>query len=388
MSMSINERKTVIIGHFDTHGVTASALAVKAFNANEVYCNYPQTSPEQVVATLQNMYAASPSPLHIILVDIPIDIKNPQAFIRGLEDLASRHSVTLIDHHETSVQFLSQFSRVRTIFLGPSAYDLNAWLLSQVPNASDIDRILAVLGGIGDRDPVVVQRGLFTQELQTLADGLDVLVRERDGALKTVRALLQNPTGVLEEAKQRATQIPAARLSHRIGPVAVAIEALPAQWGPKSLEKMAFSAGAWYGVGWSYDQRSNQWIARAIIRWDMQSKMPSLPLPGSVARSLWPTRSLIGHPSAPSIAATSEDEAREMAEQWARALSDAAVRGVAPSVTTFISESKVGEMMTEILARLERILESQQQMYAEYLELKKRQVQLLERTTSQHARAD
>ncbi|MGC8988334.1 hypothetical protein [Infirmifilum sp.] len=381
-------RRTVIVGHFDTHGVSASYLAVKAFNAQEVYANYPQTSPEQVVVTLQNLYSASSVPLHIVLVDIPVDLKNPQAFIRGLEDLATRHSVTLIDHHESSVQFLSQFQRVRAIFLGPSAYDLNAWLLSQVPNASDIDRTIAIVGAVGDRDPAVVQRGLFTQELQALADGLDVLVRERDGAFRTVRALVHSPDSVLEEARQKASQIPSARIGERIGSVAIATEALPAQWGPKALEKMAFTTGAWYATGWSYDQRSGQWIVRAIIRWDVQARMPSLPTPGSVARNLWPTRSIIGHPSAPSMAATSEDEAREMATQWARALADAATRGVAPNVTTFIAETKVGEMMAEILARLERVLESQNRMYQEYLELKKRQVELLEQTSSQRVRAD
>ncbi len=381
-------KKTVVIGHFDVHGVTASALAVKAFNATEVYCNYPQTSPENVVQTLQNLYSASSVPLNIILVDIPIDIKNPQAFIRGLEDLAARHSVTIIDHHETSAQFIAQFQRVKTVFFGPSALDLNMWLLSQIPSATDIDRTIAIVGAVGDRDPTVVQRGLFSTELQVISDGLDVMVRERDGALRTVRALLQNASSVLEEAKQRATQIPAARLSHRIGPVAVAAEALPAQWGPKSLEKMAFIAGAWYGVGWSYDQRSNQWITRAIIRWDVQARMPSLPLPGAVARNLWPTRNIIGHPAAPSVASASEEEAREMATQWARALADMTRQIASPSMATLINVDKVGEVLVTVLQRLDQLLEQQSKMYSEYLELKRRQVELLERQRTPASAAD
>jgi hypothetical protein len=42
-------------------------------------------------------------------------------------------------------------------------------------------------------------------------------------------------------------------------------------------------------------------------------------------------------------------------------------------------------MLAEILHRLERILETQQQMYSEYLELKRRQVQLLERASGARA---
>jgi sugar-specific transcriptional regulator TrmB len=98
-----------------------------------------------------------------------------------------------------------------------------------------------------------------------------------------------------------------------------------------------------------------------------------------VARNLWSTRNIIGHPSAPSGAAVSEDEAREMALAWARALADAATRSASPSVTTFISESRVGEILVEILQRIEQVLEAQRQMYQEYLELKRRQVELLQR---------
>jgi hypothetical protein len=79
------------------------------------------------------------------------------------------------------------------------------------------------------------------------------------------------------------------------------------------------------------------------------------------------------------VAATSEDEAREMALAWTRALADAATKSAAPAVTTFIGESRVGEMFVEVLQRLEQILEEQRRMYGEYLELKRRQVELLSR---------
>jgi hypothetical protein len=370
---------TVVVGHFDAHGVSAAYLAARVFGATEVYANFPQTAPENVIQTLQNLYAASPTPLRIVLVDVPVDLKNPSAFVRGLEDLALRHEILLIDHHESSVQFFHLFQRVKALFLGPSALTLNNYLLSRIPNATEVDRVVALVGAIGDRDPEVVRQGLFTPELQSLADGLDVIVRERDGALRAVRELTRNPAALLEGAREKAGQIPAAQLGQRIGCVAVAAAPLPAQWGPKSLERLAFQSGSWYATGWSYDERSHQWIARAIIRWDIQARMPHLPLPGSIAKSIWSARNIIGHPAAPSIAAVGEDEAREMAVQWARAIADAATKSAAPKVTTLISESAVGEVLVEVLQRLEQILEEQRKMYSEYLDLKRRQVELLQR---------
>jgi len=381
------ERRSVVVGHFDVHGVTAAALAAKAFGASEVFANFPQTSPENIVSTLQNLYAASPSPLRIIIVDIPVNLKDPISFVQGLENLAARHEIVFIDHHETSVQFITQFNRVKPIFLGPSALTLNEYLLSRIATPTDEDRIIMLAGAIGDRDPEVVRRGLLTPELQELADGFDVLVREKDGALRVVRSLVTDPASLLAQARARGREIPVARLVSRVGPVAVSGQ-LPEQWGPKALEKLAFSQSCWYAVGYEYVSRQNQWIVRAIIRWDVAAKMPTLPLPGSVAKELWPTRNIIGHPAAPSVAAVSEEEARAMAEQWARALADKATLSTSPRVTTLISESSVGEMLVEVLQRLEKLAEQQTRMYEEYLELKRRQVELLERAATPVRRYD
>ena len=369
----------MIISHFDVHGVCAGYLAAKAFSASDVYANYPATSPESLIQTLQNLYAAAPQRLRIVIVDVPVDLKNPLAFVRGLEDLAMRHEVVLIDHHESSVQFLAQFQRVRTVFLGPSALTLNNYLLSQIPNPSEVDRTIAVLGAVGDRDPEVIRQNLFSSDLQVLSDGLDVLVRQPNGALSALRSLLNDPSGTLARARAEAEKIPSARLGQRIGSVAVAADPLPPAWGPKALEKMAFATGSWYAVGWGVDERTKTPIVRAIIRWDVSARMPGLPLPGTVARQLWQTRNIIGHPAAPSVAAVSEDEAREMAQAWARALADAATKSAAPSVTRFIPESNVSEILVEILQRIDAVLEEQRRMYSEYLDLKRRQVQLLER---------
>jgi hypothetical protein len=380
--------QTVVVGHFDVHGISAAYLAARAFNAVDAFANYPATSPETLVQTLQNLFAAAPSRLRIIVVDIPVNLKDPTSFIQGLENLALRHEVLFFDHHESSVPYLPMFQRVRTFYVGPSALQMNMLLYNMIPEKTDIDRLVALVGAIGDRDVEVVKQGLFSQDLQTVSDGFDVMVRERDGALNTLKALLANPMEVINSARARAAQIPSAQLETRIGPVAVASGQLPPQWGPKALEKLAFSVNAYYAVGYGYDERNKTWNVRAIIRWDEEARKPYLPKPGAVARSLWPTRSIIGHPSAPSVAAATETEAREMALAWARAIADAVTKSTAPTVASLISESRVGEMLAEILYNIERILEEQKKMYSEYLELKKQQVELLKQTRESRARAD
>jgi hypothetical protein len=375
----------VIIGHFDTHGVCASVLAAKAYGASEVFANYPATSPESLVQTLQNLYAAAPARLRIVVVDIPVNLKDPVSFVQGLENLAARHDIVYVDHHETSLPYIAQFSRVKAMFVGTSALQMNLALLGMIPNADDLDRVLAVVGAIGDRDPEVITKQMWNRDLQEIADGIDVLVRERDGALKVARALLTKPTEVISEARMRAAQIPAAAPETRIGPVVVAAGELPAGWGPKALEKLAFNAGAWYAVGAGVDERTKQPLVRAIVRWDVAARMPNLPMPGAVARQLWSTRNIIGHPAAPSIAALTLEEAREMARTLARALAEAATKGAAPQVATLISESRVGEVLVEVLQRLEQILEEQRKMYQEYLDLKRRQVELLQRASGARA---
>lgn len=372
-----NQKPTVVIGHFDVHGVVTAALAAKKLGAVEAFAKYPETGPEQVIQLLQNRYAAAPARLHIVLVDIPVNLKDPIGFVNGLENLAAMgHDVTLYDHHETSVQFLSRFSRVKVIFVGPSAYDLTKLF---VDPSNPLDELLARVAATGDRDPEVIRRGLWNREIQEIADGLDVMVRRDANAV--LQQLLANPEAVISQARREAANIPTAELDRQVGPVVIARGLLPEQWGPKALEKLAFQTNAWYAIGVSYVQRQGIYAVRAIIRWDIQAKYPSLPLPGNIARQLFPTRTIIGHPAAPSIAASTEIEAREMALRLAEELARAAPSAFSkPGVSHLISLDSVGETLAEILLGIKQILENQQKMYQEYLELKRRQVELLERT--------
>ena len=81
----------------------------------------------------------------------------------------------------------------------------------------------------------------------------------------------------------------------------------------------------------------------------------------------------------------SEDEAREVALRLVEALAERSVKR--SGAVSLINSEIVGDALAEILTSLRQILEEQKRMYSEYLELKRRQVELLEQTESR-VRAD
>jgi len=103
-------------------------------------------------------------------------------------------------------------------------------------------------------------------------------------------------------------------------------------------------------------------------------------------------RQVVGHSGAKSVALLSEQEVQNI-PTWARQLDEALSQRIyTPKVTTFIPDSMVARALSQdfgaILQRLTEILETQRRMYQEYLELKRRQVQLLEQTGDSRRRAD
>jgi len=379
--MSVQETKsktTVVIGHFDVHGVITAALAARKLNAFDVFAKYPETGPETLIQFLQNNYAAAPTSLRIVIVDIPVNLKAPKSFVDGLEELTLKHEVEWYDHHETSLQYINMFKNVKAIYVGPSAYDLTKLFVSE-----GIDEMLCRIAAIGDRDPEIIRRGLFDVYLHELADGFDVMVR-RD-ALRTVKLLVENPEKAIEEARTLTNQIPCAEVERQIGPVVIAQGLLPEQWGPKSLEKLCFMVNSWYGVGVSYDSRNKQYVVRSIIRWDIAAKY-NLPSPINILKRLYPTRSIIGHPAAPTISAATREEAFEMRNRVAEELARQAPSAFSkPGISHLINIESVGDLLSEVLLSLKQILENQQRMYKEYLDLKRKQVELLERVREHRA---
>jgi hypothetical protein len=254
------------------------------------------------------------------MVDIPIDLKAPDMFINGLEKIAEEHDITItyIDHHATSLPFLHKFLKVKAFYY-PSAY----LMTKAVASPDNIGETLALIGGIADRDPEVIKRGLYTPYYQRISDGLDVLLREKNTDV-VVMEMLRDVEVVFQKALEEEHKIPMANIIERINNTILCTK-LPEGWGPKALERAAFREDATYAVGHEFatsawSPHCGQWAVRAIVRWDKLAMNPDLELPGNTARKLWPNASIIGHSAAPSIGAENEEKAKKMAKELALAL--------------------------------------------------------------------
>jgi hypothetical protein len=93
-------------------------------------------------------------------------------------------------------------------------------------------------------------------------------------------------------------------------------------------------------------------------------------------------RTTVGHDDAFSVRALDKGDAMALAQRIFEEL-----ELISPRTAHLINESRVAEAVradyATILQRLTQILELQNKMYAEYLELKKQQVELLRQATQQ-----
>lgn len=328
--------KAVIISHFDGHGVASAVLLSKKLGIpkTNIIAKFPYTGPNQF-SQLPQLYSFS-NYNHIYIVDIAVDIKNPQQFISTIhaifhqaKPLNERIYFVYIDHHETSIPYLSQFPLFVHILFMPSSYALNT-LVSPTP-----DDDLVYIGAICDRDPTVLKYIPQSRynELYEASLGLDVLVRKDiSQAIKiadNTKALINYSTEVPEPAQY-----------YTLNNVVVVEEQLPPAWGFKSLEKIAVRENKIYAVGWTISNQTKQPVILAIKRWDKEGA-DIVSLLGENPEN----RQSYGHPSARTIAAFSEDDAKKFAET------------VAKKIDTKISvTSNISKMTDDQLAKLADLL--------------------------------
>lgn len=332
--------RTVVVAHPDVHGVASGVLAAKAFGAEEVYCEWPDTTPKRLVVTLRDLYAAASQRLRIVVVDVPVDAKNPAAFVRGLEDLADRHEVVYIDHHEQSRRYVTRFGGVKGLYIGPSALEMSLALVEKLREPSVVDYGLAMIGAIGDRDPefwrrqdvplwglkfddMLRERGLKA-DLLDVVEGLDFLVREKGGARRVAEMLLDDPMVAFKLAVEKLGQVPVPPLKKRVGVVAVAGGELPSRWAAKSLSLLANRSGCWYAIGYYRGRRGGKPVVRAVQYWLYAGVFPSLPTPEDRLPAKYKSRSSIGHKTAPAVVVPSVEEAEKLVEEWAEILDEMA----------------------------------------------------------------
>jgi hypothetical protein len=381
-------KQKYVIGHFDAHGVATTVAYTRSNNVpvDNVYVKFPDTGPEKVTDFIDTFFPTLVK-YDVVMIDIPVNLKNPAQWISTVNRLAMNTSVTIYDHHETDVQFIPQLIARMVMF--PNATRM-AEVLSDENN-----RTLAYIGVIADRDSSIlsVMARDEVERLMNLANALDVLVRQ--DALQTVRNLI-TATDPIQWLRAQAVSVvyPPAQYAQSVeiirrgyNTLLIDMTKLPPQaggWSWKIMEQVAYIHNADYvvAINQTVDRQTNQQvpIVQVIRYWLSQrpSPRPQLHVMG---------RQTIGHDDAFSVRALDYNDARQLADQLFNYL-----EALTPRVTHLINDANVAEAVradfNTILQMLVRILEQQNRMYQEYLELKRQQVELLRRATDTRTRAD
>ena len=379
----------ILVAHFDGHGICSAAALIRAgLRVDRVICIYdrtggPQTHAEGIEGICEHFI---PPGSEVIIIDIPVNVKNPQSFINALAGLRSKEcDVYYFDHHETSLPYMLQLLRhgIFAVYTGPGAYDLVV-ITNAMIGSGKLDEIadqLAIIGAICDRSSDVIKYGKWSATLQEYADALDVMIRNMSAGGKADYSQL-----ILDLANRGlnaidinlAKQIPVPNTYESYKDAVLALEQLHPAWGPKSLEKLAIKCSKRYAVGVSYDQRNKVYVVRAIILWTEKAANPQLPSPGPALSEIVRSRGLTiyGHPDAPVIGSfTDFNAALEFAREIARILGE--VRYVS-RVSHLIEERTVAEAVSSDFAKILEYLERIAKALETGAEAKQKQVELLE----------
>jgi hypothetical protein len=384
MSSTQTAKPKFIIGHFDSHGVSTAAARARTLNvpSERVYAKFPTTGPEQLPNYIDTYFPTLVN-YDVEIIDIPVNLRDPRTFISTINRLAQNTSVTIFDHHKTDAQFATQLITKLVIF-GTGVEMAEAL-------SSEQNRQLAYIGVVADRDTSILSRmsrDEVERELLPLADRLDVLVRQ--DAEVVLKTLVTEPDPIAY-IRSASVQYPPESLARQVqvvrrglNTILVDLTVIPAQqvggWSWKILERVALNYNSDYVVATaeSFDRQTNQYVPTVLVIKYWLSQRPS-PRP-QLAPVLG--RTTVGHDDAFSVRALDKSDALQLAQRIFEEL-----ELISPRTVHLVSEPRVAEAIRQdfsvIMQRLTQILELQNKMYQEYLELKRRQVQLLEQATQQ-----
>jgi len=394
-------RKVLVIHDTDVHGTSCGINALYALQRSgieaEVYSHFstspsePATTPQAVASVIENL-----GNVDIIMLDIPVDIRNPKRYVDALVGHAQfKGRVLWADHHGHS-QWVDVLNRngVTAIVVG-SSYELSMLVPRMYGKVDSFTEKWALVGAVADFDETVRDRVPVSLEIdvaefldqamkfrrEQLADALGIgyeyrqylATRGNVGALSY--AIAQRgiePEQVIAVAKTLVSPIQLPPYSV-VGDVVFTVE-LPAQglaW--KTAWKLCAVTGAKVAIVPSYNPRTNQYAIIVAKSW----RHPEVTdIVEQYVQRRFAGRQIVGHPGARSIAMMSLDEARSTIPQVARELAEAiASRIYTPQTVRLLSESSVARALHEDFRRVD-------QQYSEIMQLLRRIAEALERGAS------
>jgi len=391
-------RRVMVIHDTDVHGVTCGINALYALTRSgidaEVYSHFstnpqePATTPQAVASVIENLGSVD-----IIMLDIPVDVRNPKRYVDALVGHAQfKGRVLWADHHGHSqwVDILNR-SGVVAIVVG-SSYELSMLVPRMYGKVDSFTEKWALVGAVADFDETVAHRVSQTLEIdvaeyldqamkfqrERLADALGIGTEYRQhlatrgnvGALSY--AIAQRgiePEQVISAAKTLVSpiQLPPYQV---VGDVVYTTELPPQGLAWKVAWKLCAVTGAKAAVVPTYNPRTNQYAVIVAKNWRTPEVADVIE---QYVNSKFVGRQIVGHHGARSISMMSLEEARSVIPQIARELNDAIASKIyTPQTVRLISESYVARALREDFRRLD-------QQHSEILELLRRIAEALER---------
>lgn len=403
-----------IVYDTDGHGGLSGYIAIRAFEKAGYkdlrhYSHFepvrppqtpsrPVTNPMWLATFLPELVA--PGFADLVVIDIPIDIQNPKRFVDILSSYVfGNHRTIFIDHHGHSEWTRILFeSGVETI-IQPTSYDMSLYLPRALGVCDRDDERLALIAAICDFDESVAHKVSSDFE-ELVAEYFDSAWKFGFRSIDEIRALearfgnvgaivewfkIRNlgPEEILELAREYGQAVPLIDHETR-GDVVVARGTPPQGQAWKALAKLVRVTGAPVATMLAQTPRG----ISVIVACDWKKKAQYATIVDDVVLEVAKGRPVVGHPGAKSIAVTSREEGEELLEELVAKLNAEISRRIyACKVAHLINVEHVSEALHEdfrqILQRLTEILETQREMYKEYLELKRKQVELLERVSEE-----
>ena len=237
-------RKCLVIGHTDGHGAVATAISKKNLEAEceevEVLARFPDTGvvPKFWSETIDRVDPGKYD--KIVIVDIPIDARNPRQSVEKLSAMCRRTRTVFIDHHPTlTPEVVEELERTGCeVVKGEGAYDT----VYGPPHPK-----WSLVGAISDRSREAIgmlrERPSEKDRLMALADGLDVAVRK--DLLAAIDAVLRDDESFFLEM---AREVPDPADVDVVGEVAIVRDAVPEGWIFKVLDRACRKHGTPYGA--------------------------------------------------------------------------------------------------------------------------------------------
>lgn len=407
---NMSSKPTIIIHDTDLHGVSCGINALytlkDVYNNVTVYshfslnANEPSTTPQGLVSVIETLGFA-----HLIILDIPIDIRNPKRYIDSLiSHNQFKGRVLWLDHHGHS-QWVSELNKagVTAIVYGTS-YDLSLSVPRMYGKVDSFTEKWALVGALADFDVSIADK--VSKDLEeSVCEYLDQVYKfRRDVLLNHLKLKYTNVAiditkgnvgflsyaiainqievnDVLEVARELGT--PLSISNYNIIGNVVYTTALPQmglQW--KTAWKLCMLTGCKVAIVPAYNPRTKQFALIIAKYWRSEPEIAQI-IEEFIQRE-FAGRQIVGHVGARSISLMSESEIQRIPE-IARKLNEYIESKIyTPKSTRLINEQTVARALHQdfslILQKLTEILEEQRKMYEEYLKLKKRQVELLEET--------